>query len=192
MTYVKKYQIDNTEKEDIDNALRKAGFQQASMNTPIPPSEISGILGSLGATVRNSLNAGRSRIVPRERSEFTNGSDRVTVNSFDIEENFSVRNDPVIFVYEEVYGRTSTIIEEILQDEVTKDVIKFALVSITSSNFRTSVKDLARIREEDPQTVYNRCIKTLIKSCVTGFKRIDVKEVELLPEQQKQKVFAEL
>jgi hypothetical protein len=59
---------------------------------------------------------------------------------------------------------------------------------VTGSKFKTSVKDLARITGENPNVVYNRCINTLVKSCVGGFKRIDVRESDLMPKRANQKI----
>lgn len=176
------YQVDGTSHEDIDKALRKAGFRPVSMGQPIPANEIGGILGTLKSSVRNALEAGRSILIPTDRSEFSNGSDRVVVDSFNIQENQIVRPDPVIFVFEKIPGRTSRIVEEILEEEVTKDIIKFALTSITGRKFRRSVCDLARLQNESEEVVYERCVKTLVKSCVSGFRRIEVSEDELVAE----------
>ncbi|MBI3842499.1 MAG: hypothetical protein HY295_05085 [Thaumarchaeota archaeon] len=176
------FQVDGTTHEDIDKALRKAGFRPVSIGQPIPANEISGILGTIKSSVRNALEAGRSVLIPTERSEFSNGNDRVVVDSFNIQEAQIIRPDPVIFVYEEIPGRTSRIVEEILEEEVTKDVIKFALTSITGKKFRRSVCDLARLKNEQEEVVYNRCVKALIKSCVSGFRRIEVAEDELVAE----------
>lgn len=185
MTQKTVYQIDGSKQKDIVNGLRKAGFRLASMNSPIPTEEVRDILGTLSASIRRKLSTGDAEFIPRERAEFTNGEDSVAVNDFDIQDRQRVQTDPVVIVLEKVPNTTSLIVREILEETVTIDIIRYALVSVTGTKFKTSVKDLARITNENPNIVYNRCINTLVKSCVAGFKRIDVTEYDLLPRARK-------
>lgn len=182
------FQIDGSKQPDVVSGLKKAGFRLASMNKPIPTGELRDVLSTLGDRTRLMLGTGEAFFIPKGRAEFLNGDDSVTVNDFDIAENQTFRNDPVVIVVERIPGRTSRVVKEILEETVTVDMIKCALSSVTSRKFKTSVADLARITREDPDVVYNRCINTLVKSCVTGFKRIDVIESDLLPAKMQQRI----
>lgn len=184
------FQIDGSKQNDIVRGLRKAGFRPASINNPLPAEEVRDILGTLSASTRRKLSTGDASLIPRERAEFSNGEDSVIVDDFNIEEVQRVRSDPVVIVRERIPNTTSLIVREILEETVTIDIIRYALVSVTSGRFKTSVRDLARITNENPNIVYNRCINTLIKSCVAGFKRIDVNEYDLMP-RTRQKILVE-
>lgn len=182
------FQIDGSKQADVVKGIRKAEFDLVSMNRPMRRDEVRDILGTLSDRVRRSLSTGAASFIPRGRAEFSNGDDSVTVNDFDIKENQTTRPDPVIIVMEQIPGRTSSIIKEILEETVTVDIIKAALLSVTSRKFKNSVKDLARITNENPNAVYNRCINTLVKSCVSGFRRLDIRESDLLPKKIMQKI----
>lgn len=182
------FQIDGSKQQDVINGLRKAGYRLASLNKPVPQGEVADIIKTLNATEKRNLSSGRSRIVPRGRAEFADRDGSVTSIDFDIEEEQIVRVDPVVIVREKVPNTVSLLVKEILEEIVTVDIIKAALVSVSSRKFKTSVKDLARITGEEPNVVYNRCVNTLVKSCVSGFKRIDVSEKVLMPQKTMQKI----
>lgn len=182
------FQIDGSKQEDVDGGIGKAGFRLVSTNKPVPQNEIRDILSTLGGKVRRSLSSGDAELVPRARDEFTNGRDTIVVNDFDIIEAQRTTSDPVIIVYETVPNTTSLIVREILEEVVTIDVIKSALLSTTNRKFKTSVNDLARITGESPAKVYERCVNILVRSCVSGFKRIDITEKDLLPQKTVQKI----
>lgn len=180
--YKSVFNIDGSKQQDITDALEREGFKPASMNRAVPASEIRDIIGTIGNRIRRSLANGRAELIPRERREFSNGEDRISVIDFDIQQNQVLRPDPVLIVYERRPKTTSFLVQEILEEVVTVDVIKSALLSTTGRKFRTSVNDLARLRGESPSKVYERCMKTLLRSCVSGFRRLDLKESDLLPQ----------
>lgn len=182
------FQIDGSKQQDVVGGLKKAGFRLASMNKPIPTGELRDVLTTVDGRTRRMLGTGAASFIPKGRAEFLNGDDSVTVNDFDIAENQTLRNDPVVIVVERIRGRTSRVVQEILEETVTVEIIKSALISVTSRKFKTSVMDLARVTREDPNVVYNRCINTLVRSCVAGFKRIDVTATELLPTKMRQRI----
>lgn len=181
-------QIDGSKQQDVVKGLRKAGFRLASLNRPVPQDEIADIVKTLSNTEKRNLSSGRARIVPRGRAEFSDKNGSVTSIDFDIEEEQMVRVDPVIIVKETVPNTVSLIVREILEEIVTVDIIKAALVSVSGRKFKTSVRDLARVTGEEPNVVYNRCVNTLVRSCVSGFKRIEVSEKSLMPQKQMQKI----
>lgn len=186
--YKSTFQIDGSKQEDVVRAIRRSGFQTVSIDKPVPQNEIRDILSTLGNKIRRSLSSGDSELVPRAREELTDGRDTVVVNDFDIVAAQKVRSDPVIIVCETVPNTTSLIVKEILEEVVTIDMIKSALVSTTGRKFKTSVNDLARITNESPAKVYEKCMSILVRSCVSGFKRIDITERDLLPQKTTEKI----
>lgn len=190
--YETTFSIEGSQQNDVVNGIRKAGYNLVSLNKPIATDTVRAIFGTLSSSVRNRLSSGNAEFIPRGSAVFSKDSDSIGVYDFDIQERQRIDSDPVIVVYEKIPGRTSNLIKEILEDVIKVDIIKSALKSVNDSQFKTSINDLARICNENPNVVYDRCIKFLITSCVSGIRTIDVNEAKLMPKQRipKQKVAA--
>ncbi|QLH11232.1 hypothetical protein [Nitrosarchaeum sp. AC2] len=180
------FSIEGSHQDDVVNGIKKAGYNLASLNNPVSLDAIRDIIGTLSTSFRNQLSTGRAELIPRGSAVFSKDGDSINVIDFDVQARQREYSDPVIIVIEQIPGRTSNIIKEILEDVVKIDIIKNSLLSLDSRQFRTSVNDLARINCEDPRETYNRCVTSLVRSCVSGIKTIDIDPFELTTKSPRQ------
>ncbi|WP_182129247.1 hypothetical protein [Nitrosopumilus sp. b3] len=173
------FSIEGTKQEPIVGGIERAGYNLISLNNPVSTDAIRDIIGTLGTSVRNSLSAGRAELIPRASAMFSKDGDTINVIDFDVQDIQQTYSDPIIIVTEQIPGRTSNLIKEILEDVVKIDIIKNSLLSLDSIQFKTSIDDLARLKKEDPRETYNRCVTSLIRSCVGGIKTLDIDAFEL-------------
>jgi hypothetical protein len=174
-------QFDGSTLKDAVDAYVKKGYHIVSMDEPLPASEMEDIKSTLDSITRRRVDDGSTQIIPRGRVGLSNGRNMLSINDFDVRENQSVRHDPVVIVYAERPGEI-LVAKEILEDDVIGvDIVTKGLISVFSPEFKTSVRDLARLLGEDENAVYNRCVNKLVSGSVSSFRYLPTCRV-ILPQ----------
>ncbi|MBS3913040.1 MAG: hypothetical protein KG003_00930 [Bacteroidetes bacterium] len=171
--------IEETKQPEVVDGLTKNGLTLVSLDEPCLENEVACVANTLDPQDKRGIANGKIRLDIKSRAKFANSKGTVTSIDFDLVKIQRVKSDPVIIVDEAIPGTLSVLVKEILKDIVKVDIVKAALLSMDSDSFKNSVMDLARITGEDPDIVYTRCVKTLIKSCTLGLKRLNMIAVEI-------------
>lgn len=169
-------QINGTRKEDLDRGLVEAGLIPISFDEPTPENEIVDLVGTLSPEDRRRMANGELRFDIKSRTEFATRNGTVTVIDFDTVKNQKFKSDPLVIIEEITPGTLTPLVNGIAKDAIKVDIVKSAALSMDSDGFKTSVMDLARITGEDPNVVYAKCVKVMIKSFTVGLKRLDMME----------------
>jgi len=176
-------QVDGTTLEDFARAAHETGIVQTSFNRPLEEEEYNVVVDSLSSPERRSVRSGRMRIIPRERRTFRSGMDTITGIDFDIVEQERVRRTDPIFIFRgPTAENTAVVVREILERQVSVDIIKTGLLKgIHSTEFFTSVVDLARIRDLDPNEVYADSVKKILSGSVRAMRTTQIPTKTRMP-----------
>lgn len=142
--------------EDLDRALKKAGFQPLPLGQTVPRDVVGDVLDS-NPEHRHLVESGRVDFVPTDYRVYRNGEDTVKAVDYELRQPTRTTNDPVIIIEESVPGRTSGIVKEILLKELTIDSIKFSISrGVHSTEVITCLKEISLLTGESFEKLYSK------------------------------------
>ena len=144
--------------------LKENGFREVPTDGRIPAETRNNIVESFPG-MKNGLASGDIEFEPIEYREFDNQGDRTTLTDFKFVEPARVTQDPFIEVYENVKGRTSSIVRRVVIRESQIDWIKFSLCrGINSPQALQCLKDLSEVLKKSPEEIYRNYQSALLSS----------------------------
>ncbi|QLH08581.1 hypothetical protein [Candidatus Nitrosotenuis sp. DW1] len=179
------YQIYGTKKEDLEKGLIGAGLIQVSSGQSLQEDDAIDLVDTLSPEDRRKLANDELRFDIKSRTEFENKDGTVTVIDYDVVKNRKFKIDPLVKIKERKPGTLIPWVLKIITHEIEVSIVKDALLSIDSDEFKTSVMDLARITGEEPTRLYEKCVTAIMQSCIIGMQRLELFSEEP-PEEQMQ------
>jgi hypothetical protein len=174
------YQIEGTTMEALDQEFVDKGFEQ--IQKPTRSAVSSDERRTIQKYVQPEFRGMDLELVTR-RAEYAHGEDRVVVLDFTVRRVRArkiLATDPIVVVEEEVPGRTSAIVEELLDEANDVDVVYNAIhFGITSNAFAICAQDKARLLRMNPQEVYEYYSEMFTRACIEAIKNERCKQKPL-------------
>lgn len=162
--YKSAYQTKAVSFEDLARAYTKEGFKKIPTGRGVPANLIRDILGA-NPDIGKEVASGRGVFFPEQFGMWTNGEDYVEQLDWSVRSPRQETKDPYIKVVEFVPGRTSGIVERILERELQIQYITYSLSrGPISSASAQCIEDLALMKGRDPEQLFDQYIDTFL-SC---------------------------